>query len=393
MTTCLVLLAYAETKMRFLALITVFLCLSHGLAQTATASLESTFASIRDKHKLPALAGAIFTSDGLMEEVAVGVRKRGAEIPVTLADKWHLGSDTKAMTAMLVGTFVSEGRLSWDSKVISFFPNLADRVPTSIRNITIGQVLAHQAGMKDDMDWFALAKTGTIQQQRTTAVMEALQAPAYPPGTFHYANVDYVIAGAILEKVSQKPWEELMNERLFQPLKMESAGFGRAASPDHLDQPWPHFVNGDPIPDSGHLARQPQIPGWAELPHVLGPAGLVHCNMADWAKFLSDQLRGASGQSALLPVAVYRTMQNSHANAPDGYGWGIVEKDWAGGKTLVHEGSDGMNFCVCWLAPLKKFGVLVCTNQGGDDAEKACDEGAGTLILRYQSETAQKQGH
>ena len=107
--------------------------------------------------------------------------------------------------------------------------------------------------------------------------------------------------------------------------------------------------------------------------------------MADWAKFLSDQLRGDTGMKALLPADIYKAMHTASATYPVGYGWGVVARPWAGGNALSHAGSNTMNYCVCWLAPAKKFGVLVCTNQGGDEAAKACDDASAAMIRRFES--------
>lgn len=377
--------------MRCLSLILLLCATSTAFAQvpqTPQTSLASALESIRAKAKLPALAGAIFTTAGLVEEVAVGVRKKGVAIPVTTEDKWHLGSDTKTMTATVVGTFVNEGTLSWDSKVISFFPEIAGKVPPSMRNVTLGQVLSHEAGLKDNLEWYDLSSKGTLQQQRLSAAEEALAAPAYEPGAYHYSNADYVTAAAILEKVSGKSWEELIGEKLFKPLQMESAGFERAAANGQLDQPWPHFENGDPMPESGHRVGKVEVLGEGELPKILAPAGLVHCSMADWAKFLSDQLRGAVGLPALLPASVYQAMQTPEPNSIYGYGWGIAERPL--GKMLNHNGSDGMNYVECCLFPDRKFGVIVCSNQGGAAAAQACDEAASVLVLRYLAKTNSK---
>jgi CubicO group peptidase (beta-lactamase class C family) len=369
--------------MRCLSLFLLFCAIPSAFAQTSPpfpTSLASALESIRAKYKLPALAGAIFTTNGLVEEAAVGVRKAGTDIPVTTGDKWHLGSDTKAMTATVVGTFVNEGKLSWDSDVISFFPEMAGKVPPSMRNITLGQILSHEAGMKETMEW---KNIGTVQQQRLLSSEQALTAPAYQPGTYHYSNTDYVIIAAILEKISGKSWEELIGERLFKPLQMRSAGFGRAATAGKLDQPWPHLENGRPMPECGYLAGKEYVAGESELPKILAPAGLVHCDMADWAKFLTDQLRGAVGLSALLPTSIYQAMQTPQPNSIYGYGWGVVEANWADGKLITHDGSDGMNYAKCCLLPGKKFGVLVCTNQGDAAAAQACNESVNALILRY----------
>jgi CubicO group peptidase (beta-lactamase class C family) len=236
-------------------------------------------------------------------------------------------------------------------------------------------VLHHQAGLIENLNWRELAKSGTVGKQRLAAVEQALAKPAYPPGTYHYSNTGYVVIGAIVEKIGGKPWEELIKERICQPLGMDSVGFGGLGTLGQIDQPWPHSAKGTPLPTNGPAMDNPE---------VMGPAGTIHCTMQDWAKFLIDQLRGSAGMKALLPNDIYTAMQTPAPNSDYGYGWLIVNRSWAGGKTLTHAGSNTMNFCVCWLAPGKKFGVLVCTNQGGDIAQKACDEAASAMIQRFQ---------
>ncbi|MCE0523057.1 MAG: beta-lactamase family protein [Methylacidiphilales bacterium] len=342
---------------------------------SAHPSLASVLEPIRLKYKLPSLAATIFTTDGIVEMAAVGVRKAGTEVPVTTSDLWHLGSDTKMMTATLAGTFVAANKLAWDTRVISFFPEIADRIPDQMRDITLAQVLSHQAGLRENLDWRALSTTGSVTEQRRLAAEMALIAPAYLPGAYHYANTDYVVVGAILEKISGQRWEDLIREKIFEPLKMDSVGFGGLGTLGQIDQPWPHFESGTPVPLNGPAIDNPEI---------MGPAGTVHCTMNDWAKFLIDQLRGGAGMTALLPDDIYLAMQSPVHNLGYGYGWSVTGRPWAGGKALWHNGSNRLNYSVCWLAPAKKFGILICTNEGGDNAEKACaDDAANILIKRY----------
>src|SRR5580658_10879875 len=126
---------------RRLVMMAFFFTAAHSFADNEP-SLASVLEPIRAKYNLPALAGAIFNTDGLVEMAAVGVRKAGTTVPVTTDDLWHLGSDTKAMTATLAGTFVAENKLSWDAKVVSFFPEIADSVPEAMKNVTLSQVLS-----------------------------------------------------------------------------------------------------------------------------------------------------------------------------------------------------------------------------------------------------------
>lgn len=364
-------------RANLLVLLPVFILLPAVRAQSTTQPpLSQVLETIRAKYDLPALGGAIFTTDGLQEIAATGVRKRGDTTPVTQDDLWHLGSDTKAMTATLLGTYVAEGKVHWDDKITSFYPELADQIPPANRDITLAQVMEHKAGLIENLDWNAIAKTGSLSEQRKAAVPLALTQPKYSPGAFHYSNTDFVLIGAILEKISGQPWEELIRQRLFTPLGMTSAGFGGLGTPGQVDQPWPHDPDGQPEPNNGPLVDNPE---------VMGPAGTSHITMTDWSKFLVDQLRGVCGLKALLPTEIYRAMQPAAPATGDGYGfgWGVTLRDWAGGQAVNHNGSNNMNYCDCWLAPNKKFGVLVVCNQGGDAAAKACDEAAYALVQRH----------
>ena len=330
---------------------------------------------IRVKYHLPALAAAIFTTDGIEKMAAVGVRKAGTDVAVTTDDLWHLGSDTKVMTATLAGTFVAEKKLSWDDKVISYFPEFAEKVPAAMKEITIAQVLQHQAGLSGNLSlWERAFLSGSIGHQRYQAVEDILRWPAFTPGAYHYANNDYILIGAILEKISGQSWEDLMRQRIFGPLHMDSAGFRGTGTIGQIDQPWPHFANGWAASYNG-----PDM----DLPAYMGPCGSVHLSMTDWAKFLADQLRGGSGMPALLPASIYAAIQTSGPNSIYGFGWGIVQRSWAGGKALTHTGSNGMNYACCWLGPAKGFGILVCSNQAGDKLDHAVDDAAEAMIPLY----------
>ena len=70
--------------------------------------------------------------------------------------------------------------------------------------------------------------------------------PLTKPGTVYaYSNAGYVFAGLMAEEVTGQPWEELMQQRLFDPLKMKSAGFGPTgqSNSERIDQPWGHREN------------------------------------------------------------------------------------------------------------------------------------------------------
>ena len=341
------------------------------------AAVTQALKPIRQKFNVPAMAAAVVTSDGIKFAGAVGVRKRGTEVPVTLADLWHLGSDTKAMTSTLIARLVERGQLRWDSTLAEIFPDLAPQMNPEFQNVTLLQLLSHRAGLPENLDLAAYSGTD-VQALRLRAVREYLaQKPETKPGgTYAYSNLGYIIAGAIVEKVTGQPWERAITDEVFKPLQMNSAGFGGTGTPGQIDQPWPHTDDGQPTAENG-----PDM----DNPPVMGPAGRVHCSIQDWARFIQDQLRGARGGPALLKPDSYSKLQTPPFGGDYALGWIVVQRGWGGGAVLNHGGDNTMNFANVWVAPKKDFAILVCVNQSGDTAFQASDEAVGALIKLLQS--------
>jgi CubicO group peptidase (beta-lactamase class C family) len=336
---------------------------------------------IRQKYNVPAMAAAVVTSDGIKFAGAVGVRKRGTEIAIGLGDLWHLGSDGKAMTSTLIARLVERGQLKWDSKLGEIFPDLAPKMNPAFQKVTLLELLSHQAGLPANLnlpDYLG----EDVPALRLRAVREELaKDPQSEPGAkFAYSNIGYIIAGAVVEKVTGKAWERAITDDLFTPLGMQSAGFGGTGTVGQIDQPWPHTADGEPAPSNGPVMDNPP---------VMGPAGRVHCSIQDWARFVQDQLRGARGESALLKPESYQTLQSPPFGGDYALGWIVTQRGWAGGKALNHGGDNTMNFANVWVAPQRDFAVLVCVNQSGDTAFKASDEAVAAMIgvLKAQDPT------
>ena len=334
-------------------------------------SLKAVLEPIQTQHNLPALAGAIVTPGGLQRAAVVGVRKIGTKVNATLKDLWHLGSDTKAMTASCVAMLVEEGKLHWDDTLGALFPAQRTLKTSPLAGVTVRQLLHHSAGLPANLNWAAIAaKGGSLKAQRLAALLAAASTPllSEPGKVFLYSNSGYTLAGCVLEQVSGKTWEDFMKERLFKPLGMHSAGFGGTGTPGTIDQPWPHLENGTPTPTNGPAVDNPP---------VMGPAGTVHATLEDWAKFIADHLKGARGEKALLKPESYQAL---HTPELKDYaaGWLAVARPWAGGIALSHAGDNTMNHCVVWIAPSKNFAVLACTNRGGQ--AKALDDAIGAEL-------------
>lgn len=337
---------------------------------------------VRQKFDVPAMAAAIVTTNGIESIGAVGVRKRGTEIAVTLDDKWHLGSDTKAMTSTLIARLVERGQLKWETSLADVFPDLAPKMDVGFQKVTLLHLLSHRSGLPANLNLVTF-RGDDVRSLRLRALREQLATkPQSPPGSkYDYSNLGYIIAGAVVERVTSNTWEHAMSNELFAPLQMASAGFGGLGTPGNIDQPWPHTADGKPVFVNGSAVDNPP---------VMGPAGRVHGTIQDWAKFIQDQLRGSLGEPALLKPQIYQKLHAPPFGGDYALGWCVVERDWGGGKLLHHVGDNTMNCANVWIVPKKKFAILVCVNQGGDTAFKATDEVVGALMQLHLAKSSAK---
>jgi len=340
---------------------------------------------VRRLKPVPGMVAAVVRGDDIIAIGASGVRKRGADAKVTIDDQFHLGSCTKAMTATLCGMLVEDGKLKWDSTLAEIFPELAPKMKSDYAKVTLAQLLTHHAGVPANVDvgaWYAKVADPSLDVVKgREMVLEAVVThdPIGAPGEkYEYANAGFVIAGHMAEKVTGKSWEQLMRERLFDPLGMKSVGFGAPGTVGKLDEPRGHGLVGLPV--------EP-VPG-ADNPRAMGPAGTAYCTIGDWAKFISLHLMAERGQPKLLKAETFKKLHTPVMAKREGeldyaMGWCWAERGWAGGMVLNHAGSNSFWLCETWVAPKKNFAVLVMCNQGPPLATGAVDEITLELIKRY----------
>ncbi len=345
--------------------------------------ISEELARLNQRGKVPALAAAAVLKGEIVAAGATGIRKVGDPTPVTINDKFHIGSCTKSMTGTLAGILVSTGEISWETTVEESFPKM--NIHPGYRTTTLLQLLSNSGGAPGEIPdrlWEkTLANVGSPESSQRTDFIEAIlkSPPEYPPGTRRvYSNAGFTIAGAMLEKASGESFPDLLRNRLFEPLEMKSAGFGAPATPGKTDQPYGHtkkfFMTFpvDPGPD-------------ADNPPAITPAGRVHLSIPDLAKYVRFHL----GFSENPPLS-RREIEFLHTAVPPGddyaLGWNLLEREWAGGPVLQHNGSNTMNYTVMWLAPEKDFAAVAACNDAGPLSRKACDEAVTYLIGKYLEE-------
>lgn len=321
--------------------------------------------AIRAAQQVPALAAARITSSGTTDLAAVGVRKLGEATPVTILDRWHWGSLTKAMTATLLATYVRDGQLEWSTTLAAAFPDFADSMAAPFRAVTVEQLLEHRAGIQPFTEGDELLTlptfAGSGREQRAAFTRFLLKrGPTGAVGAFDYSNAGYGVAAAIAERIGDASWQELMQARVFGPLEID-AHFGWPAK-GGLPEPWGHIEA-----DSGGVV--PHDPdGEYQLPEAIVPAGDVNSSLPDYLKFLALHLKGLRGETGLLlPPAMIARMHQPNGE----YAFGWLIQDVRGVPASLHDGSAGTFYAIALIQPSLDQAIVAVTNSANLPAQQA----------------------
>jgi CubicO group peptidase (beta-lactamase class C family) len=361
---------------RFVFIILTFICCRLNGGEFTDISAD--MGALMEGTSVPSLAAAVVVKGRITAMGASGLRKQGAPERVCLTDKYHIGSCTKSMTAVLAARLVDEGLIAWETTCAQVFRHMT--IHPGYRDATLHQFLTNTGGTPRDLDevlWHSLWQAqGTPTEQRLQLVTAMVSsAPAYPPGSrYEYSNAGFAIAGAMLEQVAGASYEDLLVCRLFRPLGMLSAGFRAPAVNGVVTQPYGH------VSEEGVItAVDPEPAG--DNPAAIAPAGGVHCSVEDLARYAQFHL-GIIGKELLTEGSrsmLYRVSSRHHY----AMGWVVEERSWAHGKALTHAGSNRMFYTVLWIAPERDFAAMAMCNSGHQDAHEVCDRVIGHLIRSY----------
>jgi CubicO group peptidase (beta-lactamase class C family) len=167
-------------------------------------------------------------NDKVLLKKAYGFFDKTKGIKLTTASRFLIGSVTKQFTAMLVMQQVESGTIALDKTINDYLPYFPKEKG---KELTIHRLLSHTSGLPHyeglrrlniPLDKFRQDAITVKSYAQVIAKMDLINKP----GTqFYYSSMNYVLLGAILEQVSGQPFEQLIQEKIAKPLKLENTGF------------------------------------------------------------------------------------------------------------------------------------------------------------------------
>jgi CubicO group peptidase (beta-lactamase class C family) len=292
-----------------------------------------------------------------MAEIELGV-------PIAPDMVFRVGSVTKEFTAACVLRLVEEGRLALDDPVGKYLPDF----PTGGRKVTIVQLLTHTSGIRSYTDmpsWFRrMSEDWTPREIQAFFQDEPFD---FEPGTrWHYDNSGYVLLGEILEKVTGKPYADLVAETIFRPLGMKDTRYGS-------DTPIvPNRVAGYQKSPNGIVnARFLSM----TQPYAAGALVSTVDDLARWHRALDagSVLKPESLRRMWTPVRL-----PDGADTRYGFGWMVWSYD---GHAVVEHGGGINGFQTANLRlPDDRIYVAVLSNCGGCADPRSLALSAATLL-------------
>ncbi|MCR6671173.1 serine hydrolase [Devosia ginsengisoli] len=317
----------------FAALATVALLATPLMAQEATmppdAAIEQILADriTRDQANV-AIAVAVIEG-GVSRFISHGTLSKDDPTPVDEHTLFEAGSITKLMTNLLLAQLVVDGQIDLDAPLTDYLPEGTVLPERDGKVITAFDLATHSAGFSGLPE--ALIAKGAANPysgygaDELMAWIASYELPRAIGTQFEYSNVGIALLAQAIEHVSGKPYAELLQEQIFDPLGMTETSLATA----------PGTIAGMA---QGHDAAGEPVPNWDM--EAFAPVGALVTNTTDLAKFIA----AASGavESPLTPafaIMLDRTRPTGGAGEVIGLGWFNLTE---GGRDIAwHNGITG----------------------------------------------------
>lgn len=359
---------YATASLLFFAIFFLLSCDSQALSsETKKERAEHQEIKIDQINKLVAsyaeygeFNGAVLVANEgkILYQKAFGFANMELDVPNKTNTKFRIASITKQFTAMLIVQLVSENKLDLHKPISSYLP---DYPKENGDKITLHHLLTHTSGIPNN---YESAKPNREKQDMVIPdnfrakdlvnEFSALPLEFNPGKKFSYCNAGYTLLGFIVEEITRKPYEQLLQERIFDPLQMKNSGFDkhRAIQKNRASgyfKSWGEYYNANYIDMSKVYA-----------------AGALYTTVEDL--FLWDQALYTEQlvSKKYLDIIFTSHVEDAGYGGFYGYGWNIKNKSLGSSEdyveTIVHDGViDG--FCaIITRIPSSKSSVILLSN-------------------------------
>lgn len=362
-------------------LLTAFFCtfLFFNLPLLAQESSRQRLTQLMDDYPVMGLSVAVVKEGKVVHTQALGWKEEG-KVSLQTSDLFRIASISKSFTATGLLQLVEKGKISLDDEVSSLigFPIRNPKFPDRV--ITLRMLLSHTSSLNDSQGYFTLDVAHPDKNVRWQEVYNT-----YSPGEgYQYCNLNFNLAGAILEKHSGVRFDTYIQENILKPLGLyggydvDQLDKSRLATLYNYQRDSALFVPSPAAYVSKSEELKTYIPGYSTP--IFSPTGGMKISAPDLAKYLLLHMNyGKVGKVRLISSAHAQEMQTP-LSSDENYGLALWKTDVLipGVELVGHTGSAYGLYSALFFNPEEKYGFVVISN-GCDPTE---EEGYIRVIRR-----------
>lgn len=327
------------------------------------ADLDAFVAAQLQRFNTPGVSVAVVKDGQLLLAKGYGLRNLAQQLPMTEHTVQPIASISKSFTVAALATLVRDGQLSWDEPVRSYLPGFRLASDELTNRLTVRDLVTHRSGLpRHDGAWFGSPATREQLVQR----LRHFEPSAGLRERFQYNNFMFMTAGYLGGQVAGSSWEQLIDQRLFQPLGMARSST-RLADLQAQAEPGSGYVHDD--------AQQPKPQAYQAL-DAMGPTGSLNSTAADMARYLlmltgNGQIDGktviqpADLAAMSSPQMVMPFSGRWPELGPRQYGMGFFTGSYRGERYFEHGGDMPGSASALWVFPAQRIGIFVSANVTG----------------------------
>lgn len=342
----------------------LFLASCGGTQQLTT---EQSIDRIMSKYTAPDGPGAsvlVIDHDTVVFKKSYGLASVKDHTPVTTVTNFRLASVTKQFTAMCIIMLQEQGKLSYDDKIMKFFPDF----PLYGKDITVRNLLNHTSGLIDYEDFVPDTQTYQVLDADCLKLMFSAESLYFEPGTqYRYSNTGYAILALITEKVSGERFADFVKKNIFIPLGMQTSVAYENGLSEIANRAYGHsHVNGV----------------WTETDQsntsaVLGDGG-IYSNVEEMSRWISALLDNKLISKNSQMIAWSDALLKDGTPVPYGMGWHT--ETYRGIHHPHHAGSTRGFRNHLLLFPSIRSMVIILTNRNQGEPIKEAKSIADLLL-------------
>ena len=156
---------------------------------------------------------AVVRGDEVVLLLGLGTRDADKKLPVTVDSPFYIASSTKSFTAMAVAILADEGKIDLDAPVKRYLPRFTLANEAVAEKMTVRDLLAHRLGIDSGPISTNEAYTGLITEDRYYRLLKRVT----PKSEFRYSNLNFTLAGRVIEAASGQSWKQFIAQRILRP--------------------------------------------------------------------------------------------------------------------------------------------------------------------------------